>query len=375
MICKKAYPRVSIAGNPSDGFWGKCVSMTFFNYSAYCNISHSEAFAIKNGQYLLDFNHIKDLGYLFPLSNPQPKIEKNKLALAAIKTFFDFCSLNNIGYEKKVFNIIYGSNIPFSLGFSGSTAISISILKALDEFYNTSICDTDVESMALHAETHELGRYAGPQDPLAVNRKSCTYMNFNKEGYFGEAWGRNLSSLEKAIVHADYSSSDAYISNRTVKENGYLRNTVMPKIEKLRITDAPFFIITRENGSDSSIELSPSIKAYKNKDLRIIDGMDRISLLADEAREAIISNDFIWLGEVMNENFRLSIKYFDNDYLGKENIKFVQKVIETGAYAKFPGSGGAVFGLYPSEKVFNDLKEKFLDCKVEKLKIAENYSD
>jgi glucuronokinase len=372
MITKKAYPRVSIAGNPSDGFWGRCVSATFYNYSASCSILVSNDFSIEKDACRLSFRDKREISNLFPLSHPCACLEKNRLALAAVKTFFDFCDLNDRHYEEKGFRLIYDSNIPFSLGFSGSTAISISILKALDEFYGTHICDADVESMALHSETHELKRYAGPQDPVAVNRNACVYMDFTKESYMKEACGENLSWLEKAVVHADYSSSDHYLSNHPMTYNGALRNTVMPEAEKMDIKDAPFFIITRGQGSDSSIELSPEITAYKGGDKKLIYGMEKIALLAEEAREAIRSKDFFLLGNIINENFRLSVEHFDNDYLGRENIKFVQEAINTGAYAKFPGSGGAVFGIYPDEAVFDNLKGRFKSCKIEKLKLVKD---
>ena len=95
MIKTFAYPRASIAGNPSDGFWGKCVSITFSNYHAECIIKDSKIFIIKNKENILEFKNKKDLLNL--------NIETNKLALAAIKTFFEFCKLNNINYPEKRF--------------------------------------------------------------------------------------------------------------------------------------------------------------------------------------------------------------------------------------------------------------------------------
>ena len=130
-----------------------------------------------------------------------------------------------------------------------------------------------------------------------------------------------------------------------------------PATEKLNINGFPFFIITREKASDSSRELSPGIEGYRNNDIRIIKCMQEMAKLADKAKTAI------------KENHRIYAEYFDNKYLGEENIKFVNEVINIGAYAKFPGSGGAVFGLYPSEEIFEELKKRFKQYKVEKIKI------
>jgi len=135
MIQKISYPRVSIAGNPSDGFWGKCLSMSFLNYSAQCTISSSESFILqreyRNELDLEDFSSLdRLLGKVFPVENTilTPEVEENKLALSVIKTFFDFCMFNRIEFERKPFRVSYSSTIPYSLGFSGSTAVSVSIL-------------------------------------------------------------------------------------------------------------------------------------------------------------------------------------------------------------------------------------------------------
>lgn len=365
MIKRKAYPRVSIAGNPSDGFWGRCLSVTFSNYSAECCISPSDFFVFQNNKLVL--KEYAEILNVFSQRRLPPAIEKNKLALATVKSFFDFCRLNKIECNARPFKISYNSNIPYSLGFAGSTALSISILRALNDFYNTKVCGTDIESIALHSETHELKRYAGPQDAVAVNRESCVYMNFSKASYRKEAVNQNISVLEKAIVHVDYSSSESYLSNKPVINNGTTRYTVSPFIETVKTKKFPFFIITRDFGSDSSIELSPSIRAYRLKDKKVIKGMEKIASLADTARKAIIQADIRTLGEIINRNFELSVEYFDNDYLGIGNIEFVREAINEGAYAKFPGSGGAVFGL-ADENVFQKLKKKFKYCKVEKLK-------
>jgi len=377
-ITTRAYPRVSIAGNPSDGFWGKCVSMAFSNYSAKCSISPSNTFTFKGKRGekldLGSFSHLLDvLDRYFPSQFLIPKeIEEHKLILANVKTFFDFCKLNDIKYEPKSFFLSYSSNIPYSLGFSGSTAISIAVLRNLRSFYKTEIFGDNLESMALHAETHELGRIAGPQDPVSVNRKACVYMDFSKEAYKKTASGKNLSDLEKAVVHVDYSSSHNYLSNPNEKGAKHLLFSVhvaCPEIEFLDDRNLPFFIITGGKRSDSSIELSPNIHAYRTGNKRVIEAMGKISALAPLARDAILKHDMKSLGEIITENFELSVEYFDNEYLGTGNINLVREAIKEGAYAKFPGSGGAVFGLYPNEDILQKLKRKFEDkgYKIEKV--------
>lgn len=321
MIKTYAFPRVSIAGNPSDGFWGKCVSMSFSNFSAKCIILPSNKFKIKN---------------------------ENKLIKAVIKTFFEYCRLNNIKFKKKKFSLRYKSNIPFRLGFSGSTALSISVIRALNKFYSTKIPDEAIENIALHAETKWLKRYAGPQDPVCVNKETCLYMDFSKEAYKKKLPYKN-NPIKNAAVHVDYSSS-----------KDYLINPVKTNIQKLKISkDFIFFIIYGKEGSDSSVELSPNVKAYRKKNKKIIKAMKKISVLAIKAKKAILKKDKKRLGEIINKNFYLSVKYFDRDYLGNKNISLVEETIKLGAYAKFPGSGGAVLGLCLNSIVFKKIKKHF----------------
>lgn len=377
MIKTTAYPRISIAGNPSDGYWGKCLSATFFNYKAKSIItpvpsSDKFEFQRQNEKYLAIKKQEFKRFLIEHLSSQytHKKSEPHKLQLAVVKTFFDFCDLNGIKYKPKPFRLYSESDIPFLLGFAGSTALSISILRALNKFYRTKICKEDMENMALHAETHELGRIAGPQDPTAINQESGVYMDFSKQAYLRNADAKNTSSLEQAVIHVDYSSSEAYLSNWPIHSNGKTRYTTSPLIKKLNLQDFPFFIITKKPGSDSSAELSPRTQDYRRGNKTTIRLMKKLAKLAKLAKRAVENKDIEILGEIINQGFEISVQ-LDQEVLNPRDIEFVRQVIREGAYAKFPGSSGSVFGIYPTKKVFRRLKRKFEaeGYKVERLKM------
>ena len=377
VIAKTAYPRVSIAGNPADGFWGKTLSTVFYNFSATASLQESGEVEVADlsQQRILKIGNYKDARYLmfqgFPTENNISGYGELSHIFAVVKTFFDFCQMNEIEHDKKAFSLRYSSTIPYRLGFSGSTAVSIAALRAFNEFYGTNICGNDLESIALHAETHETRRYAGPQDPVTVNREACVFMDFSKDAYRKDSVGKNRIALENAVVHADYSASDAYLVNVPREENNATRYSCLPVVEVLDVGEFPFFIVYGEQGSDSSTELSPNVFAFYTGNKKVIDGMTRISLLADSAKDAIKGKDILELGKVINDGIYLPIEVFSHDYLGRGNIELVKEAISLGAYAKFPGSGGAVFGLCPDEKVFKSLRDRFepKGYNVERLKL------
>ncbi|MEM0465573.1 MAG: hypothetical protein QXW97_02620 [Candidatus Pacearchaeota archaeon] len=374
MIKKIAYPRISIAGNPSDGFWGSCISACFLNFKTESTIKSSNKFILKNYKSILkikNINLLKKIFALFPTKEFNNSLEKHKLALAVIKTFFDFCKLNNIDFDIKPFKLEYKSNIPYSCGFSGSTALSISILRALDEFYKTNIHPRDFEAMALHAETHELERIAGPQDSLTVNNEDFLYMDFSKDSYKSESKNENLLALNEAVIHLDYSKKEAYLKNQPVEDNGKVRYTAIPKIEKIPVKELPFFIITKGDGNDSSKELSNRADSYRKKEEKTINAMKRLTYLSKLAKKAILNYDVYELGKIIDENFEISVS-LDKNILPEEDVKLIRIVQNIGANAKFPGSSGAVLGLYPSEEIFQKIKKYFSNKRynIEKVVLA-----
>ncbi len=346
MIIKKAYPRVSIAGNPADGFWGKCLSMTFKNFHAICKLKESKFFKItlnKKSIFFPDLNNIL-------LSDNNLKNKELILPTAAIKTFFNYCILNKIKILKKAFSLNLEITIPFSLGLSGSSALSISILRALNLFYETNLNQDEIELIALYSETNEQQAYAGPQDPLVVNREKIVFMDFSKENY------PKSSSLEKAKVHRDFSSTKEYLNPQTKQ-----------KVEYLPKPNATFFLILAE--TDTTLQPSPSFQQFRDGNQKIKNAIKELDKTAEQAKQAIINNNTTKLGEAINKSFEICFNNFHHDYLGKNNIQLVKRAQKCGAYAKFPGSGGAVFGIYPNKEVLNNLKKEFSANKIIKLTI------
>jgi glucuronokinase len=79
----------------------------------------------------------------------------------------------------------------------------------------------------------------------------------------------------------------------------------------------------------------------------------------DQARTALEQGDHATLGQLMNQNFNLRRKIFGDHVLGEKNLRMVEIGRHHGAPTKFPGSGGAVIGIYDSAEHLEELRQAY----------------
>ena len=138
MIIKaRAYSRVGLAGNPSDGYFGKTISFTFKNFSAEVVLYESPKLEIlPNSKDRSVFTSAKELVDDVRLHGYYGGI---RLLKATVKKFYDYCSAHDIGLHDKNFTLEYRSSIPHGVGLAGSSAIITACLRTLMAFYGVSI--------------------------------------------------------------------------------------------------------------------------------------------------------------------------------------------------------------------------------------------
>lgn len=137
IVKEKAYARTALAGNPSDGYYGKTVSIIVKNFWAEVVLYEwPELEIILTRQDRCQFNSLSCLvedvrlhGYYGGL----------RLIKAAIKKFAEYCERHGIGLPNQNFSIRYDSNIPRQVGLAGSSAIITATLRALMAFYGVQI--------------------------------------------------------------------------------------------------------------------------------------------------------------------------------------------------------------------------------------------
>ena len=91
--------------------------------------------------------------------------------------------------------------------------------------------------------------------------------------------------------------------------------------------------------------------------------MEGFADLASAGREALVQDDLQELGRLMDQNFDLRHQICE---LPADHVEMVQRARETGASAKFAGSGGAIVGVYRNQAMLEQLQSTLgeVGCKV-----------
>ena len=133
-VKKRCFARAGLVGNPSDGFYGKTISVTLANFWADVTMVPSERLILKPHT-LYDphvFGGLKDLNGIGTREGYQGGVV---LLMATCKRFFEYCMEHGIALAKRNFTMSYDTNIPRQVGMSGSSAIVTAAFRALMEFY------------------------------------------------------------------------------------------------------------------------------------------------------------------------------------------------------------------------------------------------
>lgn len=330
IIRAKAFPRVGLVGNPSDGYYGRTISFAFSNFCAEVTLYESpelEVLASEKDQSV--FRSIEQLVDDVELHGYYGGI---RLLKATIKRFFDYCRTNQIELHDKNFTIRYQSDIPHGVGLAGSSAIITACLRALTAFYGVSIPKPTQANLVLSAEQDELKISAGLQDRVIQVYEGLVYMDFDMELMEKQGYGL-------------YEEMDAKLLPRLYV--AYRDELSQP---------------TEIFHNDIRIRFSRGEKA-------VVSAMQYWANLTKKVRECLLESKTGEIGQLLNANFDRRSKIYR---ISSENIQMVETARSVGASAKFTGSGGAIVGTYSDEKMFSRLKKKLnsLGIKVIKPKIA-----
>ncbi len=305
-----AYARAGLLGNPSDGYFGKTISIIVKNFSARISLQETDDLKIEP----LDSREgiFESMDSLVKRVKLYGYYGGARLIKAAIVKFHDYCRDNDIRLEKKNFTIRYGSSIPRQVGLGGSSALVTAALRALSQFYGVQIPLDTLPSIALDAEAGELDINAGLQDRVIQAYEGCLYMDFNRQ-----AMTRN---------------------NRGVYEP--LDPESLP----------PLFVAYKSGlGKVSGHALSDVRAGFDRGDERVIGAFNRIASLAERGKEALLQRNYDLLFRMMNENFDLRSAIMK---ISEGNRELVETARACGASAKFAGSGGSIIGMWSGDDMW-----------------------
>lgn len=322
----RCYARAGLAGNPSDGFFGKTLAFTLRNFFAEVVLYPSQNLELMPGRRdrpiysgVSDMvNCINSFGYYGGI----------RLLQATIKQFYNYCISHELIMSSENFSIRYFTNIPTRVGMAGSSAIIIACLRALMNFYQVEITKPVLANLALSVESQELGIGAGLQDRVAQVYEGLTFMDFDRELMESRGFGY-YESLDPGLLENIYIAYKSELSEGSEVLHNDLRG--------------------RFNAGES----------------KVLEAMTRWADIADQVCACLRNGEIRSIGHLLDANFDLRKSVCN---IHPDNIAMVEAARSVGASAKFTGSGGAIVGQYEDYKMFDALSKNLSELGVKVIK-------
>lgn len=319
LLRRRAYARAGLVGNPSDGYNGRTISFIVRNLWAEVVLYEWDEIEILwSSEDQSRFPSIQALATDVRLHGYYGGV---RLVKATIKRFVDYCNAQNIALHSRNFSIRYQSNIPRNVGLAGSSAIIVSTLRALMDFYEVQIPLQVQPSLALSVETRELGITGGLQDRVIQCYEGLVSMDFSRE---------SMTSVN---------GYDCGVYERL--DPALLKNVYVAYCDEM--------------GEPTEVIHNNIRQRYDRGDADVVAAMQTFANLASEARAALVTRDAPRLARLIDTNFdtRRSICQ-----LHPGQIEMVQRARSVGASAKFAGSGGAIVGTFADEDMLAALQRE-----------------
>ncbi|TPX35727.1 hypothetical protein SmJEL517_g01977 [Synchytrium microbalum] len=316
IITKRAYARVGLMGNPSDGFYGKTLSLLISNFYAEVTLRPNANVVDASVTFILNpTNDAFSFGSLGVISDVGAKDGFDgaaRLFMAMSKVFVDFIRKERLPLSKTGFTVAAETNIPRQVGLAGSSALATGLLRCLMSHHcltTTQIPLPIQANLVLSAERDELGIAAGHQDRVIQAYGGCVFMDFRKELMEGRGYGE-YESVDEGMVWGDLWL--AYVAQP--KESGKVHNNVRAR--------------------------------WQDGDRTVLDAMSAFASFASQAKTALLAGDRHTFATLMDSNFNLRRSLYGDGVIGVANLRMIEVARSQGFAAKFSGSGNAVIGLW-----------------------------
>lgn len=306
MIETYAYARAGLIGNPSDGYFGKTISVIVRNFQARVVIYESPRLKIRAGlRDRLEFSSCEDLLSDITLNGYYGGV---RLIKASIKRFADWCREHGIKIDRQ-FTIDYDTNVPVRVGLAGSSSIVTATMRALMAFYGVTIPKEVLPGVILSVELNELKIGAGLQDRVIQVYEGVVYMDFAKQRMERDGYGL-YEQLDPALL-------------------------------------PPLFVAYHDNLAEGTEITHNDLRGrYERGDRDVLEAIEQWKALAQQARDLIVGRRGHEIGPLMNEAFDLRARVIK---ISPGNMELIRRGRELGAWTQFAGSGGAVIGCYDGD--------------------------
>lgn len=321
ILTETSWAGVGLAGNPSDGCFGKAVAVPAANYSVSVTLYESpEINFTPTAQDHDTFDALADLSEDVERYGYYGGI---RLLKAAAKAFFEFCEEAAIALADRKFTARYESCIPRRVGLAESSAVVTATLRALVRFYEAPVDPVLLPVLAWRTERAELGIPCGLMDRVVQTYGRPVHMDLD----------------EGAIERDGHGRYDPIAAER-----------IPPLL--LALPEHP----SRAGQSDYHRALGVRLH---EEDSELPARMREFAGFADEARDALVAGDMPRLGAVMNRNFDLRRQLFP---IPETEANAVAACRDAGFAAKLAGGSGTLVAL-PSENAETErLAAAVADC-------------
>ena len=307
IIRTRAYARAGLIGNPSDGYFGKTISIICRNHAAEVCCYESPRLVIRpRGRDQLEFDSIDALAEDVRLNGYYGGI---RLIKAAVKRFCDYCRDHGIELDHRNFSIEYKTDIPVRVGLAGSSAIITATMRALMSFYGVRISNHVLPNLVLSVEVDELGIGAGLQDRVIQAFEGVVFMDFDQETMTRQGYGQ-YESLDPAQL-------------------------------------PPLFVAHHDRLAEGTEVTHNDLRVrFDRGDAEVHAAMRQFAEYAQQTRDLIVAGRGSEIGPLLDANFDLRAKLCP---ISEGNHKLVEVGRRQGAAVKFAGSGGAVIATYDGD--------------------------
>lgn len=349
LIRKTAYARAGLIGNPSDGYYGKTLSLVVGNFHAEVTLYEWDQIEVVFSQN--DQSRFESVDELVRDVRLHGYYGGIRLVKATIKKFVEYCRRQGHPLHGQNFSVRYQSNVPRCVGLAGSSAIIVATLRCLMEFFGVEIPAEVQPSLVLSVETEELGIAAGLQDRVIQVYQGLVYMDFARQR-MRELCGLQCGvyePLDPALLPPLYVAYSTEVSEAAKMTHKNQRELYIARSKQLN--------------EPTEVTHGDLRTRFEQGEPAVVEAMARFADLTVEARQAILGRDAEHLGQLIDANFELRRSICR---LPAAQVKMVECARTAGATAKFAGSGGAIIGTYPDEATFGRLQSDLsaIGCRV-----------
>ncbi len=314
-----AYARAGLLGNPSDGYGGKAIALTFRDYSARVNIEPADSLVLQPGPSDgLAFSSLLEAVDSFHQVGCNDGLRLLRAAIHRFCVHWEDWGGMDQQHPRLRFSVNYKSTIPRQVGLSGSSAIVIAALRALAEWFDVEISADELAELALAAELEDLGIAAGAMDRVV-------------QSYQG-------------LVAMDLCEPRSRESYRIMDE------ALLP----------PLFIAWDPRAGECSGHAHASLRSrFEARDPDVLDMIEAMRGLVDKGVVCLVESNQAGFRDLMDQNFELRCGVFE---VRERDRAMVSLARSQGASAKLCGSGGAIVGAVATSSQRGELRHHFREA-------------